>query len=110
MGLGGGLWRCLPWWRSESSCLSVPSWPPFSVSIHVGEMKSNFLTELRPECERSLVLVREDMSTETPGVPMIQTSRDWTPIDNFNKTFVDSMVDRKEKGSSHDFIEENKVG
>ena len=41
---------------------------------------------------------------------MVQTSRDWTPIDNFNKTFVDSLEDRKEKGSLHDFISENKVG
>ena len=54
--------------------------------------------------------MRADTATETPGVMMVQTSRDWTPIDNFNKTFVDSLEDRKEKGSLHDFISENKVG
>lgn len=67
-------------------------------------------TELRPDWERSPLEMRADTATETPGVMMVQTSRDWTPIDNFNKTFVDSLEDRKEKGSLHDFISENKVG
>ncbi|XP_070192982.1 uncharacterized protein [Littorina saxatilis] len=63
--------------------------------------------ELRPDWERSPLLTRDEAITETPMV-MLQTSRDWTPIDSFNKDFVDSMVERQEKGSSHDFIGENK--
>nr|KAG5711366.1 hypothetical protein BaRGS_006063 [Batillaria attramentaria] len=62
--------------------------------------------ELRPEWEKkppSPVMPR----AEVPGVSM-QTSRIWTPIDNFNQTFVDHMAQRKEKGSTQDFIAQNK--
>ncbi|XP_076468773.1 uncharacterized protein LOC143299450 isoform X2 [Babylonia areolata] len=63
--------------------------------------------ELRPEWEKSPEPVRVETVTETPGV-MTQTGREWTPIDNFNKAFVDKMAQRKEKGPVHDFISENK--
>ncbi|KAL8603356.1 hypothetical protein ACOMHN_039719 [Nucella lapillus] len=65
--------------------------------------------ELRPDWEKSLVKAPAELQTVTPGV-MVQMSRDWTPIDNFNKTFVDMMEERNAKGADHDFVVENKEG
>lgn len=45
---------------------------------------------------------------EVPAVG-IQTSRQWTPIDNFNSPFVALMTKRKEDAPAQDFISQNKV-
>ncbi|XP_025106751.1 uncharacterized protein LOC112571726 isoform X2 [Pomacea canaliculata] len=64
------------------------------------------LEELRPDWEADAQPVKEESEIEISAV-RVQTPRAWMPIDNFNKAFVDSLAQRKEKMLSHDFVKGN---
>lgn len=66
------------------------------------------LIELRPDWEADAQPVKEESEIEISAV-RVQTPRAWMPIDNFNKAFVDSLEQRKEKMLSHDFVKGNVV-
>ena len=65
---------------------------------------SFFPTELQPVSNK----VNQQPNKEVYRGP--KTTREWTPIDNYNGTFVDHLQDRSTVGTAPNFIAENKVG
>lgn len=55
-------------------------------------------------------IVEEPSSTmvKTAPAPCL-TSREWTPIDNFNQHYVNTVMDRHLAGQTHNFVRENIV-
>ncbi|XP_067683346.1 uncharacterized protein [Haliotis asinina] len=63
---------------------------------------SEDLQELQPEVEKE-----EVVTEERPAAPRPLTTREWTPIDNFNLEYVTSIADRDTQRQQHDFLKEN---
>ncbi|XP_048243138.1 uncharacterized protein LOC124146111 isoform X2 [Haliotis rufescens] len=58
--------------------------------------------ELQPEVEKEAVTIEE-----RPSAPRPFTSREWTPIDNFNLEYVAGIADRDGQRQHHNYLKEN---
>ena len=61
------------------------------------------MTELQSDVDKG----KEEVTKEVFLGP--KTSREWTPIDNYNNQYVDHLLDRSSSGNATNYIAENKV-
>ena len=76
--------------------------------IFIGYLKNIifFFTELQPLRERTM---ETEVKIDEEPVILRETSRVWTPIDHFNRDYVDKLVSQEKDVSKVDYIKENKV-
>ena len=74
--------------------------------IFIRYLKNFFFTELQPLRERTM---ETEVKIDEEPVILRETSRVWTPIDHFNRDYVDKLVSQEKDVSKVDYIKENKV-
>lgn len=78
----------------------------------VVSMSREFGVPLTAQDFEELQPTQEDMESEhVKMIDIPRTSRPWTPIDNFNPSYMEQMAERKEQekeGFAHNYIRENK--